>query len=75
MDNNLEMGLLYFVMSSQGFNHDQEQKASFFHRTPDSFIVFGCNNKSESENGRALHKIPLFAIIARSEREEGKNMN
>ena len=39
----------------------QKEIAFFFDRMPDSFIVFfGCNNKSDSENGRALHRIPFF---------------
>ena len=38
----------------------QREIAFFFDRMPDSFIVFGCNNKSDSENGRALHGILFF---------------
>ena len=38
-----------------------------FNRMPDSCIVFGCNNKSDPENGIALHRIPFFKIIAWSE--------
>ena len=37
-----------------------EREIVFFcYRMPDSCIVFGCNNKSDSENGRALHRIPF----------------
>ena len=32
-----------------------------FYKMPYSFIVFGCNNKRDSENGRALQRIPFFS--------------
>ena len=34
--------------------------AFFFYRMPDSCIVFGCNDKSDSENGKALHRKPFI---------------
>ena len=34
--------------------------AFFFYKMPDSCIIFGCNNKSDSESGRALHRIHFF---------------
>ena len=40
--------------------HKQGKLAFFSDRIPDSCIVFGCNNKSDSENGRVLHRIPFF---------------
>ena len=33
----------------------KRERVFFFYRMPDSCIVFGDNNKSDSENGRALH--------------------
>ena len=60
------MGLVYFVTSSQCLihkrnKHKQREIAFFFNRISEySFIVFPCNNKSDSENGRALHRIPSF---------------
>ena len=33
----------------------QKQSEIIFSDLPDSFIVFRCNNKSDSENGRALN--------------------
>ena len=56
------MGVAYFVTSPQCFIHwkqAQRERVFFFYRMPDSCIVFGDNNKSDSENGRALH-IPFF---------------
>ena len=57
------MGLVYFVTSYQCSIHARnkhKKRAFFLHIIPNSRIVFGCNNKSDSENGRALHKIPFF---------------
>ena len=53
------------VTSSQGFihmgnKHKQRKIAFFFHRMPDLYIVFECNNKNDSENGTALDRIPFF---------------
>ena len=47
-----EMGLVYFVTSSQCFiqarnKHEQREIAFSFHRMPHSCIVFGCNNNSD----------------------------
>ena len=58
------MGLVYFVTSSQGFIHAQnkhkQRETAFFYSMPDLCISFGCNNKSDPENYRALHRIPFF---------------
>ena len=58
------MDLVYFVTSSQGFIHAQnkhkQRQIAFFYRMPDLCITFGGNNKSDPENGRALHRIPFF---------------
>ena len=32
----------------------------FLHKIPDSCIVSGCSNSSDSESGRALHRIPFI---------------
>ena len=61
----IQMHLVYFEMSSQVFihmgnKHKQRKIAFFFHRMPELCIVFGYNNKSNSENGTALHRIPFF---------------
>jgi len=42
---------------------------------PDLSIVFGFINKSDAENGRALHRIPFLMIITQSEWEEGNLKN
>ena len=52
-------------MSSRCFTcmqnkHKQREIAFFFYRMPDFCIVFQCNNKSDSENGRTLPRIPFF---------------
>ena len=49
----------------------EREIALFFHRMPDSCIVFGCNNKSDSENGRAM-QYPFLTIIARIAGKEGQ---
>ena len=58
------MHLVYFVTSSQGFirarNKHKQREIAFFFYLPDSCIVFRCNNRSDPENGRALHRIPFF---------------
>ena len=37
----------------------QAERDSFLvHRIPDPCVVFGCNDKSDYENGRALHRMP-----------------
>ena len=59
------MGLVYFVTSPQCFIHARNKRkhreiALFFHTMPNSCIVFGWHNKSDSENGRALPRIPFF---------------
>ena len=70
------MGLVYFVTSSQCSIHartsTKTEIAFFLHIIPNSRIVFGCNNKSDSENGRALHKIPFFNDHRPSEWKEEK---
>ena len=46
--------------SIQVRNKHKQEYRFFFYRMPYSCIVFGCNNKSDSENGRVLHRIPFF---------------
>ena len=53
----------HIITSAIHARNKQKQKeiAFFFDRMPDSFIVFWMyNNKSDSENGRALQRIPFF---------------
>ena len=59
------MGLVYFVTLYQCFirarnKHKKREIVFFFYRMPDSCIVFGCNNKSDPEDGMPLHRIPFF---------------
>ena len=66
------MGLVYFVKSSQGFihaqnKHKQREIAFFFYRTPDSCIVFGCNNKVTQKMAELCTEYPSLTIIAWSE--------
>lgn len=43
-----------------GFSHNQEQKASFCHRSPDSFIVFGLKAKVSQKTAELCTKYPFF---------------
>ena len=55
--------LLFDVMSvfhSHAKQAQTERDSFLFYRMPDSCIAFGCNNKNDLENGRALHRIPFF---------------
>lgn len=61
------MGLVYFGMCSEGFigarnKHKQREIAFLFKRMLDSWIVFGCNKKSDPENGIyiVLYRIPFY---------------
>ena len=40
--------------------HKQRELTFYSFRIHDSCIVFGCNNKSDSENGRVLQRIQFF---------------
>ena len=71
----MKMGLVYFVMSSQCFihvrnKHEQREIAFFFIECLICTLLLDVhNNKSDLENGIALHRIPFFKqiIMAQSE--------
>jgi len=67
------MGPVYFVRSSQGFIHMRNKQAFIFNTMPQFHVLFfRIKNKSDSENDRALHRIPFSN---KSEWEEGKKMD
>ena len=71
------MGLVYFVTSYQCFirarNKDKQREiASFFTECLILVLFLDVTTKVNSENGRALHRIPFFNDHPRSEGEEGK---
>ena len=59
------MGLVDFATLSQCCirardRHKHREITFFFHRMPDSSIVFECNIKSDSGKGIVFNRIPFF---------------